>query len=56
MAKLLTNDRSIGVGSPNHPMSVALQNRFESDPRLRLGQPTVLTTTELLTISQDVNR
>lgn len=56
MARLLTNDRSIGVVSPNHPMSVALQNRYESDRRLRLGQPTVLTTTKLLTISQNVNR
>jgi peroxiredoxin len=44
------------VMSPNHPTPDALQNKFQSNLRLWSGRPAVLTTTDLLRISEDMNR
>jgi thioredoxin-dependent peroxiredoxin len=44
------------VMSPNHPTPNALRNKFQSGLRLRFGSPDALSTTELLRISEDLNR
>lgn len=44
------------IMSPNSSIPDALQRKLESDLRLRLDEPTVLATTELLRIAEGCNR